>query len=125
MHKELRVLILSLYCGVLLAQALAANPDRKSSPALDPAWTELNSSMNKMHAAMASVKPSGSSDVDFVKLMLPHHRAAVDMAETQLLYGKDPQARRLAQEIVTEQQSEIQLMELWLKQHQTSSTSTK
>jgi uncharacterized protein (DUF305 family) len=30
-----------------------------------------------------------------------------------LLY--DPQLRRLAQEIITDQQSEIQLMQLWLK----------
>jgi len=39
--------------------------------------------------------------------MLPHHRAALDMAKTQLLYGNDPQMRRLAQEILTDQQSEI------------------
>lgn len=69
-----------------------------------------------MHAAMASVKPSGDGDVDFVKLMLPHHQAAVDMAKAELMYGKDPQMRRLAQEIITDQQSEIELMQLWLKQ---------
>ena len=49
--------------------------------------------------------------------MLPHHQAAIDMAKAQLLYGKDAQTRRLAQEIITDQQSEIQLMQLWLKQH--------
>jgi uncharacterized protein (DUF305 family) len=38
------------------------------------------------------------------------------MAKTQLLYGKDPQMRRLAQEIITDQQSEIELMQRWLKQ---------
>ena len=52
--------------------------------------------------------------------MLPHHQAAIDMAKTQLLYGKDPQMRRLAQEIITDQQSEIALMHLWLKQHSPS-----
>src|SRR5262249_34037966 len=36
----------------------------------------------------------------------------------QLLYGKDPQIRRLAQEIVTDQQSEIEFMQLWLKAHE-------
>jgi uncharacterized protein (DUF305 family) len=82
-----------------------------------PAWSELMTSMDTMHAGMASVEPSGDSDVDFVKLMLPHHQAAIDMAKTQLLYGKDPQMRRLAQEIITDQQSEIELMKLWLKQH--------
>jgi uncharacterized protein (DUF305 family) len=36
------------------------------------------------------------------------------MARTELLYGNDPQMRRLAQEIITDQESEIQLMQLWL-----------
>jgi uncharacterized protein (DUF305 family) len=84
--------------------------------AIDPNWSELNSSMEKMHRAMASVEASGDGDVDFVRLMLPHHQAAIDMAKTQLMYGKDPQMRRLAQEIITDQQSEIELMQLWLKQ---------
>jgi uncharacterized protein (DUF305 family) len=79
-------------------------------------WSELMGSMDRMHAAMASVEPSGDSDADFVKLMLPHHQAAIDMAKTQLMRGKDPQVRRLAQEILTDQDSEIQLMQLWLKQ---------
>ena len=68
--------------------------------------------------AMGAVQRSGNSDVDFVRLMLPHHQAAIDMAKTQLLYGKDPQMRRLAQEIITDQQSEIELMQRWLKQRE-------
>ncbi|HEX4426741.1 MAG TPA: DUF305 domain-containing protein [Terriglobales bacterium] len=83
----------------------------------DSAWSELGASMQKMHAAIATIRPSGDSDVDFVRLMLPHHQAALDMAKTQLMNGKDPQMRRLAQEIITDQQSEIELMQLWLKQH--------
>ena len=89
---------------------------KSSQPTVDPDWSELIASMDKMHMAMGAVKPSGNSDVDFVRLMLPHHQAAIDMAKTQLLYGKDPQMRRLAQEIITDQQSEIELMQLWLKQ---------
>jgi uncharacterized protein (DUF305 family) len=80
-------------------------------------WADLMTGMHKMHAAMGSVKDSGDSEVNFVSLMLPHHQAAIDMAKAQLLHGKDPQMRRLAQEIITDQQSEIELMQLWLKQH--------
>jgi uncharacterized protein (DUF305 family) len=87
---------------------------RHDTPTQD--WAELMTDMHKMHAAMGSVERSGDSDVDFVRLMLPHHQAAIDMAKTQLLHGKDPQMRRLAQEIITDQQSEIELMQLWLKQ---------
>jgi len=53
-------------------------------------------------------------------LMLPHHQAAIDMAKTELLYGKDPEMRRLAQEIITDQQVEIELMQRWLKQERTN-----
>jgi uncharacterized protein (DUF305 family) len=83
-----------------------------------PGWLALQESMEKMHAAMMSESPSGNDDVDFVKLMIPHHQAAIDMAKAQLLYGKDLQMRRLAQEIITDQQSEIEVMQLWLKQHE-------
>jgi uncharacterized protein (DUF305 family) len=81
-------------------------------------WTELGHCMENMQVAMTTVKPSGDNDVDFVNLMLPHHQAAIDMAKAELMYGKDPQMHRLAQEIITDQQSEIELMQLWFKQHQ-------
>jgi len=76
--------------------------------------TALMKNMETMHAAMTAVEPSGTSDADFASLMLPHHQAAVDMARTELLYGSDPQMRRLAQEIIADQESEIQLIQLWL-----------
>jgi len=83
---------------------------------MEPGWSELMRSMVEMHAAMTSLQPSHDSDVDFVKMMLVHHQAAIDMAQTELVYGKDAQMRRLAQEIITDQKSEIDLMQLWLKQ---------
>ena len=36
------------------------------------------------------------------------------MAKAELSYGKDPVMRRLAQEILVDQQSEIDAMRLWL-----------
>ena len=120
MGTRWRLAILSVFAGALAMQALqrGSHPDHGDKLALDPSWFEWNASMEKMHAAMASVEPSGKSDVDFVRLMLPHHQAAIKMAETQLLFGNDPQMHRLAQGIITDQQSEIELMQLWLKQHE-------
>jgi uncharacterized protein (DUF305 family) len=119
MGIRLRLADFSIFLCALAVQALQDDPHmlRGHQQAVDPNWSELNASMQKMHAAMASVEPSGDFDVDFVRMMLPHHQAAIDMAKTQLTYGKDPQMRRLAQEIITDQQSEIDLMRLWLKQH--------
>ena len=53
-------------------------------------WAELSGSMERMHGAMHSVKPSGDNDVDFVRLMIPHHQAD-HMAKSELVHGKDPQ----------------------------------
>ena len=47
-------------------------------------------------------------------MMIPHHQGAIDMAKALLLYGKDQQLKRLAQEIIADQQIEVQLMQLWL-----------
>jgi uncharacterized protein (DUF305 family) len=106
-----RIGMLAVLLGVgLLAQGPTASTQ-------EDYWSALTASSRKMHSAMGSVRQSGDSDADFVRLMLPHHQAAIDMAKVQLLYGKDPQMRRLAQEIITDQQSEIDLMRLWLKEH--------
>ena len=115
------VAITILLCSAIQAQQ-SAHKHSGDQPPNDPAWSELQSSMEKMHTAMSSIEASGNSDVDFVKMMIPHHQAAIDMARTQLLFGKDPQLRRLAQEIITDQQSEIELMTLWLNQRGANTT---
>jgi len=112
-----------LFCAVAISAQQAMHRHASGESPGNPVWAELQSSMEKMHAAMTSVVATGNSDADFVKLMMPHHQAAIDMAKTQLLYGKDPQMRRLAQEIITDQQSEIELMNLWLKQNGLESSS--
>src|SRR5262245_31001969 len=99
---------------VLLCVAVEGQPDGNQR-GIDADWSALIASMEKMHIDMGAVKPSGNTDGDFVRLMIPHHQAAIEMAKTQLLYGKDAQMRRLAQEIVTDQQLEIELMQRWLK----------
>src|SRR6266446_2633390 len=108
----LTILGIGLVRAGIQSEALADS----SHQTADSDWSELIASMDKMHMAMGAVARSGNSDVDFVRLMLPHHQAAIDMAKTQLLYGKDPQMQRLAQEIITDQQLEIELMQRWLKQ---------
>jgi hypothetical protein len=114
------ILELILSVGLLGLSVQAGAPVQGSQAAAYDDWSELVASMDKMHMAMGAVKRSGESDVDFVRLMLPHHQAAIDMAKTQLLHGNDPQMRRLAQEIITDQQLEIEVMQRWLKQRESA-----
>ena len=114
------LVLLILVCSIAspARQGLASS---KKDQTEGTAGLEMEQAMEKMHKAMASIKPTGDNDADFVRFMLPHHQAALDMAKAELKYGKDPQMRRLAQEIVTDQQSEIELMHLWLERHESSS----
>lgn len=115
-QEQMLAMLLALSSTVLLP-AMQNPPHGQAGQNAGPAWAELARGMEKMHAGMRSLKPSGDSDIDFARLMLPHHQAAIDMAKTELVYGKDPQMRRLAQEILADQQSETELMQLWLKDH--------
>jgi hypothetical protein len=71
--------------------------------------------MNRMMAAM-EVEPSGSVDRDFVAMMIPHHQGAIEMAQAVLRHGSNEQLRRIAQEIIVDQQQEIAAMHLALNQ---------
>ena len=114
------VVLLILVCSIA-SPARQGVPSSKKDQTEGTAGLEMEQAMEKMHTGIASIKPTGDNDADFVRFMLPHHRAALDMAKAELTHGKDPQMRRLAQEIVTDQQSEIELMQLWLKRHESSS----
>lgn len=76
-----------------------------------PFLKENDAAMSKMMAGMA-IKPSGDVDRDFVDMMVPHHQGAIDMAIAVLRYGHNEQIRRLAQEIIIDQQQEIAAMRI-------------
>jgi hypothetical protein len=89
----------------------------QSAPAADeaPFLAENDAAMDKMMADM-NIKPSGDVDVDFAAMMIPHHQGAIEMALAELRHGKNEQLRRIAQEIVVEQQQEIIAMRMALGQ---------
>jgi len=71
----------------------------------------MESAMTGMDTGMRQAPMSGDPDHDFAAMMIPHHQGAIDMAKAELLYGKNPVLRRLAQEIIVTQNSEITLMQ--------------
>ena len=76
----------------------------------------LMDSMTRMNDDMPKTS-AGSVDADFVKMMIPHHQAAIDMAKVELAKGKDPAMRKLARNIIAAQEKEIAMMKGWLKKH--------
>jgi YVTN family beta-propeller protein len=75
---------------------------------------KMNRSMVTMVQAMQRSSMIGNADHDFASMMIPHHAGAIDMAKLELAYGKDTVLRRLAEEIIVDQETEIQAMNLQL-----------
>lgn len=67
-------------------------------------------SMMAMHHGMQAHGYTGNPDHDFMAMMIPHHQAAIDMARTELQYGKNPKLRAMARAIIKAQQAEIDQM---------------
>lgn len=93
-----------------LAAHKTINPkdvDMKASEAM------MSQSMAVMHGMM-TVKLTGNPDVDFVKGMIPHHEAAIKMAEVVMPYLKDQQIKTFAKNIIAAQKHEVAFMTSWL-----------
>jgi uncharacterized protein (DUF305 family) len=70
----------------------------------------MTDSMSEMTQGAMTTPMAGNPDRDFAAMMIVHHLGAVEMARAELLYGKDPVLRRLAEEIVVTQSAEIAVM---------------
>lgn len=122
-----RPLPFAFAASLLIAPALAQqtpNRNAASAPAMSgmaapvsPADHALTAGMAKMNEAMSAAPMTGNPDRDFVSMMVPHHQGAIDMAQVELRYGKDPILRRMAEDIVAAQQKEIAEMRRWQAKH--------
>ena len=110
-------------CGLLLATIfliigaiIGSTSSNSFSASTEKSFHQLmNEAMTLMDRGMKNAPMTGDPDHDFAAMMIPHHQGAVDMAKAELIYGKDPVLRRLAQEIVVTQEQEIVVMSTRLK----------
>lgn len=101
LYRSISLAVLPFVAGAAFAQTVSEKPY----------LAEIQAAMDKMMAGMMA-SPSGDVDRDFVTMMRPHHQGAIDMAVAELKYGKNEQLRRIAQEIIVDQQQEIAAMNL-------------
>lgn len=78
---------------------------------------DMKSMMQESNAKMASVPMSGNPDVDFAQMMRIHHQGAIDMAQSLLRDGKDPQMLKMAKDIISAQKKEIAVLDTFLSRH--------
>ena len=118
-----RLLIAFAFPSHVLAHEAHPPAQPTTATAVDeaPFLKENDDAMTRMMNGMA-IKPTGDIDHDFVAMMSPHHQGAIDMAISELRYGKNEQLRRIAQEIIVDQMQEIAAMKLAIGEPATDST---
>ena len=67
---------------------------------------------------MQAMPMTGDVDKDFVRMMRQHHLQGIEMARIEAQKGDDPEAKRMAQKIIDEQQKDIARFDTWLQRHQ-------
>lgn len=71
--------------------------------------------MKAMQMDMDLGKADSEFDLRFLNAMIPHHEGALTMAQDVLSKSKRPEIKRLAENIITSQQKEIDQMQQWRK----------
>jgi len=108
--------------GVTHAQVGASMPginmNNSTGTQASASTSAFQAADKKMMERMQAPAYTGDADKDFVDHMIPHHQGAIDMAEVELRYGKDPQLKKLARDIVKAQREEIATMKRWQSKHE-------
>lgn len=77
--------------------------------------TQWDATMNTMMKDMPKTNTFKNIDVAFAKVMMPHHQAGIDMAKILLKYGNDYKIIRMAENIISSQEIEIEQMKNYIK----------
>jgi uncharacterized protein (DUF305 family) len=112
---RLRTLALTALSGIMAMGFVGLGAAAGQMPGEKFFLQEMSDAMTRMMDGM-SARPTGNVDVDFAAMMIPHHQGAIDMAVAELRHGRNEKLRRIAQEIIVDQQQEIAAMHLALRQ---------
>lgn len=99
-------------CGPACACGATAHAAHAPHPATALPVHPFVQMMNDMMTYMHTLPQAPSMEADFVAQMVPHHLAAIQMAEYQIAHGKDFELIQLAKSIRAQQKFEIAEMEL-------------
>lgn len=105
---------LKFYTLLLLAALFTAACDKEDGE-IDPGsmayHAEMDAATKKMEQAMAAVEMTMDPDVDFARMMIPHHQGSIDMSNIVLKYATHDELKEMAKKILqndSESQARLQ-----------------
>ncbi|MEE7465020.1 DUF305 domain-containing protein [Methylobacterium fujisawaense] len=74
----------------------------------------LQHAMMQMNGPMMQGMMAGDPDVAWICAMIPHHMGAIAMAQVGLKNGDNPEAKKIAERSIQEQEKSIKELTAWL-----------
>jgi uncharacterized protein (DUF305 family) len=93
---------------------------KPAAPHMDHGGMHMPGMMSKADMRQLTATRNQDFDLLFVEMMTAHHQGAIEMATTELRDGSLPEVKRLAQQIVGDQQAEIDQFQQWQKEWATA-----
>ena len=112
---EMTAVVLPAQCGQASDQMPAMKMPEMDMSGMDDAHKAFMAGMMKMHPAMMQGIMAKDPDVAFACGMIAHHQGAIDMANVELKYGDNDEAKQIAQKIIDAQTKEIADFTKWLE----------
>lgn len=100
-----------LFTALLAAAITSCSDDDNATNLQAHDRNEMMSKMHDMMVEMNAMTMTNDPDVDFATMMIMHHEGAIAMANLELEKGTDSQMRTLAQNVITAQTQEIQMLQ--------------
>ncbi|WP_349291411.1 DUF305 domain-containing protein [Caenimonas sedimenti] len=115
--------VVALTAG-LLQTAVQAQPSKPahagghstaaSAAPMPSGGMDMKAMMKESNEKMAGMSMTGKPDVDFAMMMRIHHQGAIQMSEAELKDGKDPEMKKMARKIISDQKKEIAQLDKFL-----------
>jgi uncharacterized protein (DUF305 family) len=99
--------------GPAVAASHEHSVHQETAEAASASTDAYRASAARMHEDMA-IPYTGDADRDFAAAMIGHHEGAIAMARIVLEHGKDPEIRKLAEEVIAAQEKEVAVLKDWL-----------
>lgn len=92
-----------------MPQAHGTTPmqDMSVTANMPPATQDYIQSMWRTSQPMMAAMMIENPDLAFLCSMIPHHQGAIEMSRAVLKHGKDPEAKKMAERIIKDQEKEI------------------
>jgi uncharacterized protein (DUF305 family) len=115
-NKSILFGIAGLIVGALLTWTITANQPNSSAP-MESSTMSHGQSMT-MDDMMTSLNGKTGDDFDkaFISGMIEHHQGAINMAQAAKVNAKHDEIKKMADEIISAQTSEINQMKQWQQQ---------